>query len=151
MKTFWLWTIIPFSLFVKSPDFELLSASAKKWTGGMQGTGGGLNYRIEIVVNHSSEKLVFTELLVPDECLEVKIIRRDLVCKDVNFNKGDTIVITASKRILPDYKNDNNVDKSEIKIAEGAGLLLYKKKKKERSFVIDDFEKPKSSNNLRRK
>ncbi|MBN2681379.1 MAG: hypothetical protein JXR58_02615 [Bacteroidales bacterium] len=146
MKTFWLWTIIPFSLFVKSPDFELLSSSVKNWTGGMQGTGGGRNYRIELVVKHSSNKLIFSELLLPENQLEIKIIKNDLVSKEITFSKGDTVIITASERILPDYKKEKALLQYDIKIDEGSAVLVYRKRKKEKFFDIEAFENSKSKN-----
>lgn len=144
MKSFWLWSIIPFCLFTKSPDFELISAISKKWTAGMQGGGSGVNYRIIIVANRPEKKLSFSYLKVGGEIIEIKVNKLNKLNNSAHFEKGDTLVISGSQRILPDYK----IDKENLDVTDelmGEGHVFYKKKKKELVFTVDKFEKKKYS------
>lgn len=136
MRTFWLWTILPFSLFVKHPDFDLVLASAKKWNSGMQGGSSGINYKLVVVPNKPGKKLKFDYLLVKGDTIQLRANSQGKLDRATDFKKGDTLFLTASSVFPPTHRMEKGSEKQE----NTENYLIYHKRKKQKEFVIEKFE-----------
>lgn len=80
---------------VISAEIEILSATSQKWTGGIKGSGSGVNYVFVIVVPLSLQELVIDELWIGETFHKPQISKNENL-GNLKFQAGDTLYIYAS-------------------------------------------------------
>lgn len=151
---FYLYLFILFCFFSKCPDLEVINATSQKWGGGVAGTGG-VYYTISIKTNKPSEKLVIDQLWVKDKFLKFKLRTITGHTGKIEFQKKDTLIISASEKIIPGFKQVKEKDNSGREKAElpekpfeykGAALIGYKIDEKRKYLAIEKLKRLKPIN-----
>ncbi|HBS85105.1 MAG: hypothetical protein A2W91_01330 [Bacteroidetes bacterium GWF2_38_335] len=134
--------LIPFYILCGNVNPELISAESQKWTAGISSGGSGVNYKIILKLNSSNTN--FDVLWTGNEKLEIKVNKYGSKPGiQETPEKGDTVVITATRRILPDYKQTEEKEKISIPEFQGEGLIEYHVGNKSKGLVIEKFEEKK--------
>ncbi len=104
--------------------FKLVNSTSQEYFAGRKESGGGIKYKIEVVATKSSKKLTFDNLFVGGK--ELQLIIQDTEKKNIKkFDKGDTLILSATLRISSDeIQNSSIKEKKEV-------LLNYHFKKNE--------------------
>lgn len=98
-----------FLIFCKK-DFRILEGTMQEWTGGRQKSGKGVNYRITIITETSSDKLELLEFWVKKRLCKHKLFNLTTNAFCNSFNKNDTLILTGTLMI---YDLKNNIDSTK--------------------------------------
>jgi len=127
--------------------FKQIDATEQTTMGGRQESGKSVNYSIKFVVKHSSKKLVFNDLWLGVDNVDIFLRKADgSFLLNNQFERGDTILVVAYKRYLPnrggvlEFKKEHP-DKSVPKEYEGNAILKYTLKGKVKYYIIPEFSK----------
>ncbi len=130
-----------------SLPFKQLTATEQASMGGRQESGKTVNYTIKFIVKKSSTKLQFNTLWIGVDKVQISLRKTDGSYLNNNqFEKGDTILIKAYKRYLPNeggalvLKKEYEKDIVPMEY-EGSGLLKYSVKGKVKYYTIPKFSK----------
>lgn len=84
-------------------DFTVISATSQQWHGGVKGSGGGVNYEVNIITKLSSLQLTIDELWIGENFHETTASRQFPKTPADGFSAGDTIFLHAG-----DYHKDSD-------------------------------------------
>jgi hypothetical protein len=131
--------------------FDIITATKSTWGGGKPGAAGGENYYFKLVAKKPSSKMKINELWIGDEKIEIeRVIRMGGQGSAIEFNKKDTIEYKAKKTVAPLTNRigpkAEKQEKTGAPIAyEGAALIGYTVKGKQKYMVVESFEVEKST------
>lgn len=102
--------LIPFC----GQPFEVINATSQKYMAGRKESGGGINYKIELVALKSSKKLKFESFEVDGKRMVLKIQNsQKQFIKE--FSKEDTLVLSATISFTPGEMSElNNVQHADV-------------------------------------
>lgn len=136
--------LIGITFFWGSP-LKVLEATSQEWAGGTFESGYGTNYKITMKARGGSDKLSVHDLWVGEDYFEVKAVKDPTRRHDFNFEKRDSIYVFAKVTFKPDkegqYAKEFNADKPCPIEFNGAALLGYTWKGKQKYLKIEEFEK----------
>lgn len=136
-----------------NPNDELivLNSTAQKWSGGVKGSGSGINYRFTLITKFASTDLIIDKLWIDTTFHTVEVKQKKSF--DINkYNSNDTIIIYASDYFKsPDRPKFEGEDKQSTEIEKpnikppynynGAALIGYTLKGVRKYKVIDSIQK----------
>lgn len=132
-------------LFLFGSKVKLIDASSQEWAGGIYEAGYGTNFKITLLAKGNSEKLQVSDLWVGEEYYAVKAVKNLARRNDLEFDKKDTVYITAGFTFKPDkderYIKNLGKQKPVPKAYDGVALLRYFWKGKEKYLEIDELKK----------
>ncbi|UCH15401.1 MAG: hypothetical protein JSV22_05400 [Bacteroidales bacterium] len=88
-------------------DFRILECTMQEWIGGRQKSGKGVNYKITMVTETTSDKLELKELWIRERLCKHKLYNLNTGEFGNSFNKNDTLILTGTLTI---YDLKNNID-----------------------------------------
>ena len=143
------------TIFSQNPSF--VKATSQRWTAGIRGGGGGVNYVITLVVHQSSAKLKFNRLWIGEKSFQIQSAYSSSGLKNaVNerqaFAPGDTVLVKFQQyergEIFPNDRNQNYRAANNDSVQppppykfKGEGLISFKSGKKKKYLEIESFEK----------
>ena len=91
-----LFILLSFLLMTCRPEpVRIIDATSEAWSGGVRGSGRGVNYRIKVVVNRSSNLLQFDSLWVGDRGYDVQASRPFPFQVNDGYKRNDTVILYA--------------------------------------------------------
>ncbi len=124
---------------------KLVEATSQEWAGGRYESGHGTNYRIKLVAKGSSNELQVNDLWIGEDYFEVTAVRDLAKRNDLNFNKKDTVFVSAGLTLKPNaegrYIKQLGEQKPKPRDFKGAALLGYTWKGKVRYLEITTLQK----------
>lgn len=119
-------------------SITFLNASLQSWTAGVQGGGSGTEYYFPIILNTSKE-ISFTEAWINNQSYDVFLsIDNAAISNDpLKVQKGDTITLRVSALNNTPPKSTSS---SPPITYDGAALIGYKIKDKQRYYIIKEIE-----------
>lgn len=83
---------------LQGSTFNIIKSEKQPYFGGRQGTGGGINFLIEIVALKSSDKLSFDSLDFEGQKLRINVCNSKSGIIE-HFSKGDTVLLKSSIKL----------------------------------------------------
>ena len=83
-------------LIICKKDFRVIEATMQEWTGGRQKTGRGVNYKITIIAETTSNKLELHELWINKKLCVHRLFNLANNEQGNTFNKNDTLILTGT-------------------------------------------------------
>ena len=136
-----------FGWFGGGTPFKQFDASEQTSMGGRQESGKTVNYTIKVVVKQSSSKLQFNTLWLGVDNVDIYLRKADGSFLEGNrFEKGDTVLVVAYKRYLPNEDGALQLRKEHPNKTVpveygGSALLKYSLKGKTKYYIISKFNK----------
>jgi hypothetical protein len=121
--------IITFAIFGWGGKVQVRQATSQEWVGGLQESGYGTDFKLEIRVKANSDRLKIEELWVGDLHMNVRVITDPANPKTVKFSKGQVVTCKAAVIYQPGSDHKMKMSGADLKDKpfnfKGAGLLGY--------------------------
>jgi len=121
-------------------DADVIKSESQKWYAGQARSGHGTKYTVTLVVDCPSSKIIFDRFWVGEKYLKPYVYNKSAdkdALDKAYFEKGDTLVISANDRIIPE--EFRKIDNDEIKIIppkyKGEALIGYSNLKGKRKVI----------------
>ncbi|MBN2892911.1 MAG: hypothetical protein JXL97_13675 [Bacteroidales bacterium] len=139
-------TIIIFSSFFaySQQGLKVIEATKQGWSGGQEGSGFGVYYKVSFIPLYSSEKLTLDSLWVGDRYYSI-----DMLAKEQNivndFEVGDTLWFQVSYRnywsgFSPENFNPDNNKVSPPYPYKGEAIIEYRIDNKRKFYEIEELK-----------
>ncbi len=122
-----------------SKDFKIIDATMQEWTGGLQESGKGVNYRITVVVKKKSDKIKIDGIRIKEKVYNCRIFNLSNKEAGKYFEKNDTILITSSIRI--NNKSNSNTEKPLFGDCSPEASIDYLFKGRKRCIPVSNIKK----------
>ncbi len=104
-----------------SDDFTILSATSRKWTGGIKGSGSGINYQFLLLANYSSSELIIDQLWIDTTFHEIQV-KKFRFYNIATFSKNDTLIIYANDYFASPDRPKFSEEEKQTEVSEKANI-----------------------------
>ena len=140
----WISLFILAAMLSAGGKMKITSSTSQEWAGGLQQSGYGTDFKLELKVKAGSDKLVIDEMWVGDIRMPARAVTDLRNPGSTRFSKGDQVFVRAGITYKPDEQGGMRMMAGETKPRpfdyQGAGLLGYTYKGKRQYLIIPSFK-----------